>query len=100
MGKKKERRPKRIPQRTCVVCRQKVDKRRLTRIVRTTEEGVIVDPTGKRNGRGAYLCDQLICWDKALSNSQLLNQALMTEVTAEERAEIANFKPVGIKATE
>ena len=100
MGKKKARRPKHIPQRSCIVCRQKVDKRRLTRIVRTTDDGVIIDPTGKRNGRGAYLCDQEDCWDKALNRPQLLDQALMTEVTVEERAKLATFKPTEDKVVE
>jgi len=100
VGKKKPRRPKHIPQRTCVACRQKVDKRRLTRIVRTHENGVVVDLTGKRNGRGAYLCDQAACWEKALGQSQLLDQALMTNVTSKERAEIATFKPAGSEVTE
>lgn len=99
MGKKKPYRPKHIPQRTCIACRQKVDKLRLTRIVRTTDDGVIVDPSGKQNGRGAYLCDQASCWDKALSSPQLLNQALMAEVTSEERVRIATFKLVGDKVT-
>lgn len=96
MGKKQPRRQKHIPQRMCVVCREKFDKRRLTRIVRTPEEGVVVDPSGKRNGRGAYLCDQPACWDKALNNLRLLNQALNTEITPEEKAVIAAHKPVPV----
>ena len=94
MSKKQPRRPKHVPQRTCIVCRQKFDKRRLTRIVRTADEGVIVDFTGKRNGRGAYLCDQASCWDTAVEKKQLLNQALLTEVTDREREEIASHKPM------
>ncbi|MDX1416504.1 MAG: YlxR family protein [Candidatus Promineifilaceae bacterium] len=100
MGKKKPRRPKHVPQRTCIACRQKVDKRRLTRIVRSNEEGVVVDPSGKRNGRGAYLCDQVVCWDRAFQNPQLLDQALLTTVTEEERAAIATFKPTMGEVTE
>ena len=45
---------KKIPMRTCVVTKEKLPKRELIRVVRT-ENGVIVDPTGKVNGRGAYL---------------------------------------------
>ena len=100
MSKKQPRRSKHVPQRTCIVCREKFDKRRLTRIVRTPNEGVVVDFTGKRNGRGAYLCDQASCWDSALQKTQLLNQALLTEVTASEREEIANHKPTFDKVTE
>lgn len=88
MGKKKAGRSKHIPQRTCVACRQKRDKRRLTRIVRTPDAGIIVDPTGKRNGRGAYVCDQGSCWDRIL-NSQILDTALKTAVSESELAAIA-----------
>jgi predicted RNA-binding protein YlxR (DUF448 family) len=100
VGKKQPRRPKHVPQRTCIVCREKFDKRRLTRIVRTPDEGVVVDFTGKRNGRGAYLCDQVSCWDIALEKTQLLNQALMTELTAQERVELATHRPTFDEVTE
>jgi predicted RNA-binding protein YlxR (DUF448 family) len=53
----------------------------------------MVDHSGKRNGRGAYLCDQPDCWDKALADSRWLNQALMAEVTAAESAAIAASRP-------
>ena len=46
---------KRIPMRTCVISKEKCDKRDLMRIVRTPEKEVIIDETGKANGRGAYL---------------------------------------------
>lgn len=92
MGQKKQRRPKHIPQRTCIVCRRKLDKRLLTRVVRTPDNGVVVDPTGKRNGRGAYLCEQAACWDKITENTRLLNQALKAEMSAEELAVIATYK--------
>lgn len=97
--KQKQPRQKHSPQRSCVVCRQKVDKRRLTRLVRTPDAGVVVDPTGKKNGRGAYLCDQVACWDKALS-SNILNQALKTDISEKETAVIASHKPVASKETE
>ena len=100
MSKNQSRPSKHVPQRTCIVCREKFDKRRLTRIVRTPDEGVVVDFTGKRNGRGAYLCDQVSCWDIALEKTQLLNQALMTEVTGPERIEIATHKPTFDEVTE
>lgn len=82
-------RRKHVPQRTCVVCRQQFDKRRLTRVVRTPDSGVLIDPTGKRNGRGAYLCDQPACWEKATRHAGILNQALNTQVTEAELAAIA-----------
>ena len=47
---------RRVPQRTCVCCGLKTDKRDLLRVVSTTDEKVVIDITGKRNGRGAYIC--------------------------------------------
>lgn len=89
----KTQRKKHVPHRTCVACRQKIDKRRLTRIVRTPDEGVLVDLTGKRNGRGAYLCDNPLCWDRALSGSVLEN-ALQVRLSPAERALIITHRPV------
>jgi predicted RNA-binding protein YlxR (DUF448 family) len=91
--KKQPKRPKHIPQRTCVACRQKRDKRHLTRIVSTPDVGIVVDPTGKRNGRGAYVCDQSFCWDKIVTTNLLAN-ALKTDITAEEKAEINKQRPL------
>lgn len=76
-----------------MVCRQKQDKRFLTRIVRTTDSGVVVDPSGKQNGRGAYLCSQPQCWDKILNNYRLLSQVLMVEITETQLSEIAAHRP-------
>ena len=100
MAKKVSRRQKHIPQRMCVVCRQRYDKRRLTRIVNTADDGVVIDLSGKRNGRGAYLCDQVACWDRAISDNRLLNQALNTELSPEERAALATQRPEAEKLTE
>jgi predicted RNA-binding protein YlxR (DUF448 family) len=75
-------RPKHIPQRMCVACRERDSKRALTRIVRTPEGEVVIDPTGKRNGRGSYLCDNPGCWEKAIKGG-LLTRALNTTLTAE-----------------
>lgn len=80
--KRKGSRPKHVPQRTCVACREHTAKRSLIRIVRTPEGTVEVDPTGKKNGRGAYLCDQRGCWDRAVT-SNVLARALNTELTHE-----------------
>ncbi|MCB9433083.1 MAG: YlxR family protein [Ardenticatenaceae bacterium] len=93
MAHKKQRHTKHIPLRSCFVCRQKTDKRHLTRIVRTPDAGVVVDATGKKNGRGAYLCDQPLCWDKVVKNRGLLNRALLAEVNDDELAAIAAHRP-------
>lgn len=55
-----------VPQRTCIGCREEEGKRALIRIVRTPEQRVVVDATGKANGRGAYLHPLRHCWEKAL----------------------------------
>jgi predicted RNA-binding protein YlxR (DUF448 family) len=82
-------RPKHKPQRTCIVCREIKDKRDLFRIVRTPEGRLIIDPTGKANGRGAYLCRQASCWEKG-DQKQRLAQALRITLSAEELAELQN----------
>jgi uncharacterized protein len=84
MNKQDSVRRKHIPQRTCVVCRETSAKRTLTRIVRTADAGIQVDPTGKLNGRGAYLCSQLSCWQQA-TESDVLAKALRTTITDADR---------------
>ena len=74
------KRRKHTPQRTCVVCRTNANKRTLTRLVRTPDDGVLVDDTGKRSGRGAYLCDNPACWDRALT-TDVLAKALRTTLS-------------------
>ena len=77
-------RPKHVPQRMCVACREHDAKRGLVRVVRTPEGPVALDPTGKRNGRGAYLCHQPACWERALrGGSSLLARALNTTIDDE-----------------
>jgi len=72
-------RQKHIPQRTCVVCKSKMDKRDLMRVVRT-DKGVELDLTGRNEGRGAYLCHDKSCWESAM-NSNVLSRALKMTVT-------------------
>lgn len=50
---------KKQPVRTCIGCKEAKDKRELIRIVRTPEGEILVDPTGKKSGRGAYICRNL-----------------------------------------
>ena len=83
-------RRKRVPQRTCVGCRQIRPKRELVRVVRTPAAGVQIDETGKRSGRGAYLCRNRECWEVALS-MQRLEHALKTDLNAEERLSLERF---------
>lgn len=78
------------PQRLCAVCRTVQGKRTLVRIVRSPVEGVVVDLTSKRAGRGAYLCPRRACWERAL-HSNTLNRALRTTLTESELAALAAF---------
>lgn len=59
-------RVRRVPQRTCVGCGEVHGKRELLRIVRTPQGELALDPTGKRNGRGAYVHRDEACWQRAL----------------------------------
>ncbi len=56
---------KKTPERMCAVCRVHKDKRELTRIVKTKEGEIFIDDTGKKNGRGAYICKDVVCIEKA-----------------------------------
>ena len=70
---------KKIPMRSCVVTREKLPKGELIRVVRTPEGNVIVDVTGKANGRGAYLKKDLSVFEKAYK-SKVLNKILEVDV--------------------
>ncbi|HSR48466.1 MAG TPA: YlxR family protein [Anaerolineales bacterium] len=82
MTSRRPRRPRHIPQRTCVGCREVLPKRTLIRIVRDAD-GVRIDPSGKAPGRGAYLHDRRSCWENGLRGS--LARALKTELTPQAR---------------
>ncbi len=91
MSTKQPQRRQHIPQRTCVVCRTKTDKRSLTRIVRAVG-GIQLDPVGKLPGRGAYLCDNVNCWERALK-TEILNKALQTKLTDADRQRLQQATP-------
>jgi predicted RNA-binding protein YlxR (DUF448 family) len=84
-------RPRHRPQRSCVVCRSKQDKRALTRIV-SREGSLQIDPGGKAEGRGAYLCGQESCWESAANGTALAN-ALSMEFTDADRLQLLRSKP-------
>ncbi len=79
---------KKIPMRMCVSCRQSKPKKELIRIVKNKEGEVRVDTTGKMNGRGAYICADAACLEKAYKN-KLLSRILETDFN-EEMFEEAN----------
>ena len=62
---------KNIPKRTCIGCNEVKDKKELIRIVKNKEGQIFVDKTGKANGRGAYLCDNIECLEKAIKSKRL-----------------------------
>lgn len=76
--------PKKIPQRMCVGCREMKPKKELLRVVRTPEGEIAIDFTGKKSGRGAYLCPQDACLKRAVKQKQLeraLEQGISPEIT-------------------
>ena len=62
---------KSIPQRTCIGCNIKKDKKDFIRIVKDNQNNISIDRTGKANGRGAYICDNIECLEKAIKNKKI-----------------------------
>ena len=90
-------RERRLPQRTCIACRSTSDKRGFVRIVRpaagqagTPAGSVEIDLTGKKAGRGAYLCPSAECWEQALKKGRI-EAALKVKLTADDRLRMTEF---------
>lgn len=62
---------KKLPKRTCIGCNESKEKRELLRIVKNKEGAIFIDKTGKANGRGAYLCNNKECLEKAMKSKRL-----------------------------
>ncbi len=73
---------KKIPQRQCVGCRVMKDKRELLRVVKSPEGDISLDFTGKKAGRGAYVCHELACLQRA-RKSRALERAFETTISPE-----------------
>ena len=73
---------KKQPQRPCMGCNQKKDKKELIRIVKNKNNEISIDRTGKKEGRGAYICDDVNCLDK-LIKSKRLERTLDTKISQE-----------------
>ncbi len=73
---------KHIPQRTCMGCNQKEDKKDLIRIVKNKENEISIDKTGKMQGRGAYICNNPECLTK-LQKSKRLNRVFEMQISDE-----------------
>ncbi|HHT71023.1 MAG TPA: YlxR family protein [Firmicutes bacterium] len=74
--------PRRVPMRMCVGCREMQPKKELLRVVRTPDGKLEVDRTGKKSGRGAYICPRRRCLDAALKGKRL-QKALAMDLSAE-----------------
>ncbi len=85
------KRPKHIPERLCISCRTSTPKRGLIRLVRSTDGRVVVDTTGKLNGRGAYVCAEPQCWQHLLERNTLASALRLQSVTEEDRAILKSF---------
>ncbi len=90
----------RQPQRTCIACRDTGDKRGLTRLVRTADGQVRVDLGGRLPGRGAYLCGQRQCWERALSRGDMLGRALRATLAPGDRDALMAYAPADAGADE
>ena len=81
---------KRVSQRTCVACREIRDKREMVRLVRASDNSVEVDVSGKKPGRGAYLCRTRECWEIGLKGSRL-EHSLKAPLTQDNREQLIRF---------
>ena len=95
--------PKKIPKRMCVGCRESKPKRELIRVVRAPDGTVSMDPGGKKPGRGAYVCRQESCLMRAIRQKQLERQLevqLTDDVAEALRQELAQLSQSQTEAEE
>ena len=91
-------RPKHVPRRTCIACRKVDAKRGLRRLVRVADNRVAIDPTGKRAGRGAYLCAERSCLETALKRAAIGRALKLTGLDPDDRQTLTAYAatlPVG-----
>ena len=81
---------KHVPERTCIACRQVKAKRELVRIVKTNDEGIIIDANGKKPGRGAYLCKTKECWENGLKGNRL-EYVMRTTLTKQDLQKLEEY---------
>ncbi len=73
---------KKIPMRQCIGCGEMKGKKELIRVIKTPEEDILLDVTGKKNGRGAYICNSYECFQKA-RKSKALERSFKTAIPQE-----------------
>ncbi len=86
---------KKIPQRQCIGCGEMKNKKELIRVIKTPEESIIIDATGKKNGRGAYICKSSECLRKAVKSRGLersLKVSIPQEVYEELEKELSGLE--------
>ena len=74
---------KKIPQRLCIGCGEMKNKKEMIRVLKTAADGIVIDETGRKNGRGAYICPSMDCFRKAVKGKGLersLKMAIPKEV--------------------
>lgn len=71
-----------IPMRQCTGCREMKNKKEMIRVLKTPEDEIVLDTTGRKNGRGAYVCPSIECLDKAIRNHGI-ERSLKTSVPEE-----------------
>ena len=71
-----------IPMRQCTGCREMKSKKEMIRVLKTPEDEIVLDTTGRKNGRGAYVCPSIECLDKAIRNHGI-ERSLKTNVPEE-----------------
>lgn len=89
-------RNKKSPMRKCVGCQEMKNKKEMIRIIRTAENEFMLDATGKRNGRGAYICPRKECFDRAVKSRGLersFKQAIPEEVYESLEKEMREIEP-------
>ena len=89
---------RKTPMRMCVGCREMKEKKSLIRVVRSPEGEVSLDPTGKKPGRGAYVCREGECLQRALKQKQLERQLQVS--LSEEVSEALNSELAALRETE
>lgn len=73
---------KKVPMRKCTGCGEMKNKKEMIRVLKTTEDDIVLDVTGKKNGRGAYLCFSRECLSRAIKNRGL-EKSLKTQIPQE-----------------
>ena len=87
---------KKTPMRKCIGCQEMKSKKEMIRILKTTDEEVVLDTTGKKNGRGAYLCLSMECLNQAIKSKGLersLKMPIPQEVYDSLKKELDEVEP-------